>query len=329
MKVTSFDVARAAGVSQSTVSRALSGSASISATTVRRVRAVAEELHYVPSDRARHLSTQRTSRVAMIVDLDNPLWSLLVGRAHDLLAEHQYRLSLVAEHGDPVEIESHVLGGSVDGVIVASALLRSQLPELLLQRSVPTVLLHRFSEAVDLDASVADDRRGGLLAARVLLAQGHRSIGALFGPETASTARERESGFTDELTRSGVSLSAGRLRHGPYTFDYGHRAVTGMIAGEDLPEALFCANDSIALGALNAAHEHGVRVPGDLALVGFDDLVESGWPVVDLTSIHVPFDEMLHTAVALLFERIAEPDRPPRRVVHPVHLRERSSHRRT
>ena len=145
MRVTSFDVAQAAGVSQSTVSRALSGSPLISASTIRKVREAAERLHYVPSERARDLSTRTSRRIAMVLDLDNPLWSLLVSRTYDVLAEHQYRLSLVAEHGAPPDIASHLFGGSVDGVIVAAALLDSSLPEQLVQREMPTVLLHRFS----------------------------------------------------------------------------------------------------------------------------------------------------------------------------------------
>ncbi|TNY35497.1 LacI family DNA-binding transcriptional regulator [Thermomonospora catenispora] len=328
MRVTSLDVARAAGVSQSTVSRALRGHPGIPPETVRRVREAAAALNYIPSDRARDLATRSTRRVAMVVDLDNPLWSLLVGRLYDELARHRYRLTLIAEHGDPEDIESHVLGGSVDGVIVSTAARGSRLPEVLHDREVPTVLLHRYAEDVRLDASVADDRLGARSAARILLEAGHRRIGALLGPSSASTGRDRAAGFHDALAEAGVEAAPEHVRHGGFTFEHGRSAVTEMAAAGTLPDALFCANDMIALGAMNAAHELGLRVPGDLALVGFDDLAEAAWPLVGLTTIRVPFEDMLRSAVDLLLERITGFRGGPRRVVHPVEPVLRSSHRR-
>lgn len=325
MRVTSFDVAQAAGVSQSTVSRALSGSPLISASTIRKVREAAERLHYVPSDRARDLSTRTSRRIAMVLDLDNPLWSLLVSRTYDVLAEHQYRLSLVAEHGAPPDIASHLFGGSVDGVIVAAALLDSSLPEQLVQREMPTVLLHRFSESQEVDASVADDRRGGYLAARTLLDAGHDDIGVLAGSDRTSTGRERATGFLDALHEAGLEPRV--VHHGAFSFDYGYDSVRRLHEEGSLPRALFCANDTVAIGAMNAARELGLEVPVDLALVGFDDLAESSWPLLQLTTIRVPFGAMLESAVSLLLDRIAGgPARPARRIVHPVEPVLRSTH---
>ncbi|TQS45463.1 LacI family transcriptional regulator [Cryptosporangium phraense] len=324
--MTSFDVAARAGVSQATVSRALRRDPSIGAETVRRVLEAAQALDYVPSARARALSTGSTQRIAMVVDLDNPLWSLLVGRLHDELAGRGYRLTLLAGHGDPDDVEEHLLGGGVDGVIVSTARLGSSLPATLRRRGVPAVLLHRYVEGSDLDASVADNRAGGAAAAQILLDAGHRRIGALLGPDDTSTGRERAAGFRSRLAEAGVDLPDTRVREGAFDQAHGAESLAAVLRGRHRPTALFCANDIIAIGALNAASAAGLRVPDDLALVGFDDLESSAWPIVSLTTIHVPFGDMLRSAVTLLLERIGGFAGGGRRVIHPVTPVLRSTH---
>lgn len=325
-KVTSFDVAKAAGVSQSTVSRALRGDPKIGRDTVKRVLAVAKQLDYVPSERARDLSTRTTRRIAMVVDLDNPLWSLLVSHLYDQLDEQGYRLTLAAGHGDPTALEHHLLGGGVDGVIISTATLESPLPAALRRRGIPAVLLHRFTNSPDADASVADNRTGAAAAGRMLLEAGHRSIGALFGPEQISTATERTAGFRDALAEAGVELREAHVRTGAFDLARGQAMTAEILAGPDRPTALFCFNDIVALGAMNAAHEAGLRVPEDLALVGFDDLPEAAWPMVQLSTIHVPFADMLTSAVGMLMERIAGREGDGRRIIHPVRPVPRLTH---
>ena len=286
----------------------------------------ARALDYVPSARARALSTGATQRIAMVVDLDNPLWSLLVGRLHDELAGRGYRLTLLAGDGDPADVEEHLVGGGVDGVIVSTARIDSLLPATLRRRNVPAVLLHRYVEGSDLDAAVADDRAGGAAAAQVLLDAGHRRIGALLGPDDTSTGRDRAAGFRARLAESGVELPDAWVRSGAFDPAHGAASLAAVLGGSTVPTALFCANDVIAIGALNAAHAAGVRVPGDLALVGFDDLESAAWPIVSLTTIRVPFADMLRTAVTLLLERIGGFDGGGRRVIHPVTPVLRSTH---
>ena len=328
-RVTGFDVARAAGVSQSTVSRALRNDPSIGPRTVKKVLEVAEALHYVPSSRARALSTGATNRVAMVIDLDNLLWPLLVGRLHDELARHGYELSLVASHGER-DVETQLASGSVDGVIVSASPLASTLPATLRGRGIPVVMLQRHSSDPDVDAAVADDDEGGAAAARMLLAAGHERIGALFGPADTSTGRERETGFRRVLAEAGVDLPERWVRHGGFELAHGFASfkdVTGT-GGRDAPTALFCANDMIAIGAMNAAHAAGRQVPQDVALVGFDDIETASWPLIDLSTIRVPFDDMLRSAVSLLLERMGGHSGLGRRVVHPVVPVPRSTHER-
>jgi LacI family transcriptional regulator len=317
-RVTSFDVARAAGVSQSTVSRALRGDPRIGEETARRVAEFATALDYVPSERARALSTRATRRIAMVVDLDNPLWSILVRSLHDELSLHGYQLTLIADHGDHVDFEPLVTGGAVDGVIVSTVTLSSQVPAMLKHRGIPAVLLHRWSQQSDLDSCVADDNSGGRQAAQILLDSGHRRVAALFGPSHASTARDRAAGFRAGLADAGIELPASRVREGGFEYSYGWEALPHLMTGRHPPTAVFCSNDVIAMGALNAAYARGIRVPDDLAIVGFDDLQETARPTVNLTTIHVPFHDMLRSAVTLLLERVGGYDGGGRRVIHPV-----------
>ena len=326
-RVTSFDVAEAAGVSQSTVSRALRGEPSIGTETVARIVAAAAALDYVPSDRARDLSRGTTKRIAMVVDLENPLWSLLVGRLHDLLADLSYHLTLIAGHPDSEVLDPALLGGGIDGVILSTVALDSTLPAILQRRSVPTVLLQRYTEGGELDSSVADDRAGGAASAQILLDAGHQRIGALLGPRNTSTGRDREAGFRECLADAGIELDEALVRVGSFDFSHGYESVSGLFSGEtESPTALFCSNDSIAFGALNRACELGIAVPGDLAIVGFDDLEQASWATLSLSTVHVPFDDMLHSAVTMLMERIAGRTGLGRRVIHPVYPVLRSTH---
>lgn len=327
MGVTSIDVAKAAGVSQPTVSRALRGDPSVNVQTRERILEIAKRMGYVPSERGRSLSTSSTRRVAMVVDLDNPLWPLLVRSLHDTLEANDLRLTLVAGHGDAVATEEHLLGGGVDGVIMSTVTLTSQAPRALAAREVPLVLLNRVVAGPGTDAAVADDEGGGRLAAEILIEAGHTRLGAIFGPEDTSTGRGRERGFRRGLAAAGIELPEAWVRHGPFDHAHGRRALPEL-ADEGGPTAVFCANDVIAIGAIDAARERGLSVPGDIGIVGFDDLKEAGWRSFDLTTIAVPFDDMVTTAVGMLVERLKGHTGPGRTVVHGVTAVQRGSHLR-
>jgi LacI family transcriptional regulator len=328
VRVTSFDVAKLVGVSQPTVSRALRDDPSISVATRELVKQVATELGYVPSERGRSLSTNATRRVAMVVDLGNPLWALLVSRLHEELARADYRLTLVAGSEDTPGLEEQLLGGGVDGVILSTLPLDSSLPVRIHRHGLPLVLLNRTTETFACDAATADDEAGGALAGEVLLGAGHDRLGALFGPPNTSTGAGRERGFRAALAAAGVDLAEHCVRHGPFDYSHGQRTLPQLLRGPDRPTALFCANDVIALGAFDAARRLGLSVPGDVALVGFDDLEQAAWASFELTTIAVPFGEMVRTAVEMLLRRMGGGDGPAQPVVHPVTAVLRLSHLR-
>ena len=167
---------------------------------------------------------------------------------------------------------------------------------------------------------------GARMAAEELVSLGHRRIAAIFGPAHTSTGRDREQGFQAALADAGVPLPAKRVRRGPFAYETGRRALHELLTGTAQPTAIFCGNDVIAIGALNAAREAGVAVPGELAVIGFDDIAMAAWPLFALSTVRQDLAAMAETAIELLFARVAKPQRPLQRVTVPTTLVRRRSH---
>jgi LacI family transcriptional regulator len=314
---TSHDVARAAGVSQPTVSRALRGDPRVTQATRDRVALAARELGYVASDRGRSLSTRRTSRIGVVVeDLDNPFYLELLDELHARLEHAGVRMIVFTpRHDDPHGVE-RLVDGSTDGVILTTTFLDSPLPGLLRDRGFPFVLLNRVVDDDSVTCCSVDNVRGGELAAQELLDAGHSDIAAIFGPPQTSTGRDREAGVRSALDAAGIALRG--TRRGGYTYETGHAGTLELLAGEDRPTALVCGNDVIALGALNACHRLGLRVPDDVSVVGFDDIAMAGWDLHRLTTVRQDLRRMAQIAVDLV---LAGPAAAQRIVLPPVMVR--------
>lgn len=306
MSVTSHDVARHAGVSQPTVSRALRGDGRIAPQTRARIERAAEELGYIPSELGRSLSTRSTRQIAMVADLENPLYPTLVGPLHDRFAEHGYRMVLLAERGDDQVTYARLLDRSVDAAVLTTSLLGSSLSDLLLERSLPFVELNRRSGLAGAVSLTADNGRGAAACARLLVDLGHRRIGAIFGPKNTSTARDRETGFRRALGRSGLTLAENHVSRGTFAYEDGARGFAQVMNTSSPPTAVFCGNDMVAVGALNQAVQMGVGVPGDVSIVGFDDLAIASWPCFQLTTVRVDLSSMARAAADVIVAQLAE-----------------------
>lgn len=328
MTVTSHDVARLAGVSQPTVSRALRDDPRVAEATRQRVRHAAAELGYVASDLGRSLATRATRQVAMVADLRNVLYPTLVEPLHDRFADHGYRMVLLAERGDDRSSYERLLDRSVDGVVLTTTLLRSSLSRALQERRLPFVELNRLSGRRGVDGVTADNRAGAALAARLLLELGHRRIGAVMGSPDSSTSRDREAGFRAALADAGVELSEARTIHGGFSYADGERGLAELLnAGiRTRPTAVFCVGDAVAIGALNHARRAGVSVPGDLAVVGFDDLEMARWPCFQLTTVRVDLAGMALAAADRVVQRMSGAEGPGRVQVFPTELVLRTTH---
>ena len=311
---TSHDVARRAGVSQPTVSRALRDDPSVALATRHAVHDAAAELGYVPSQRGRSLSTRRTGQIGVVIsDLANPFYLEILDAVHDALGAAGRRMLVLTPDEDDDVLLRRLLDGALDGAILSTTLLGSALPAELAQRSFPFVLLNRSVDDAPGDVVATNNVAGGRLAARALLDAGHREIAAAFGPRDTSTGRDREAGFRAMLADAGVTLSGDRVRHGPFDFAYGHAAAVELASSG--ATALFCANDVIAIGAYNGLRSRGVPVPERMSVVGFDDIAIASWEVFELTTVRQDIDEMVRRAVELVLDRVAQPDAPVRRVV--------------
>lgn len=324
---TSHDVAALAGVSQPTVSRALRGDSRVTAATRQRVADAATKLGYIPSERGRSLSTRKTRRVGVVVDdLSNPFYLQLLDTLHvELALSDMQMLVFTPERSDPERVE-RLVDGSIDGVVLTTTLIGSALPAELQRRLLPFVLLNREIDGIAADTCVADNFEGGRRVAAEFARLGHRRIGAILGPTDTSTGRAREAGVRAELSEHALGLPDTRVRRGGFSFDVGYQGLLELLDEAEPPTAVFCANDVLALGALNAARSRGVHIPRDLTLIGFDDIGMASWEVFRLTTVRQDMELMARTAATLLVARIAEPSRAAERVVLPAELVLRGTH---
>jgi LacI family transcriptional regulator len=319
--VTSHDVARAAGVSQSTVSRVFRNDPRISEATRERVLAAARELRYVPSEVGRSLVTRSTRTIGIVVtDLTSVFYPYLIAPLHEEVDACDYRMVLFTEGVETIADDAEpgaspteqaldplldrLLDRSMDGVVLTTSRLDGTLSAGLARASLPFVFLTRYAEGVAADSAVVDNSLGASLAAGEAVRMGHTRFGAIFGPPDTSTGRDRERGVRAALTAAGLDLPDAMVRRGPFTFEAGYAQMSELLAEQPAPTVVLCSNDTVAIGAFNAARALGLGVPEDISIVGFDDLPMAAWEVFSLTTVHQPMEEMARTAVRLLIERI-------------------------
>jgi LacI family transcriptional regulator len=326
MVVTSHDVARLAGVSQPTVSRALRDSPKVSADTKQRIRRAADVLGYVPSETGRALSSGRTWRVGLLVtDLHNQFYSHVISPMHHELESLGYQLVLQTESSDSGRVAERLIANSLDGVLLATTTSTSVLPIRLRDRRIPFVYFNRTTDAVEADSATVDPRVGLTQLAEEIVTLGHRRIGAVFGPPNTSTAEEREWALRSAFDVHGLTIPAELSVRGPFDFDTGYRGTERLLGLANPPTVIICGNDVVALGALNAARGLDVDVPSQVSVVGFDDLPQAAWELVQLTTIKFELEAMARKAASLLVARIEEPDNPWQHEIFPSQLVRRAT----
>jgi LacI family transcriptional regulator len=329
-RITSRELAEITGLSQTTVSRALRGDARVAEETSVLVLGAARRLGYVPNAAARALNTGRTGTIGVVVaDFTNPFYPELVEFLHDELTRSGYRMVLLNERtevrGD-AGLRPLLQGHAVDGMLFASATLGVRTGELLSSANVPMVLLNRDIEAKHVDAVVADNEGGAELAADLLCELGHTAIAAVMGPQNASTAKTRLAGFRKGLRQHGLELRPALVRTDEFSHQTGYQNALALLESDEPPTAIFCGNDAIAFGVLDAARRLGVDVPEQLSVIGFDDVAMAGWEAFRLTTVRQPLAQMGKEAVRILVDRLegVAPDKATRRVF-PTHLVQRAT----
>lgn len=324
MAVTSRDVARLAGVSQPTVSRGLRDDPRVSDETKRRVREAATLLGYVPSDAGRALSSGRTRRIGLLVtDLANQFYAQIIAPVHYELERMGYQLILHTETDDNETVAERLIANGLDGVILATTTVDSVAPLRLRDRGLPFVYFNRTASFVDADATIVVPTAGFTSAAARAVELGHARIGAVLGPSNTSTAQSREFALRNALAEHGLTLEPQYVRRGPFDTAAGDEATMSLLALASPPSVIFCGNDVVAYGALNAARRAGASVPDDVSIIGFDDLPAASWPIIELTTIAYDLIAMAREAAGLITRRIEHPEATVEHIEFPTWFTER------
>ncbi|WP_433675174.1 LacI family DNA-binding transcriptional regulator [Microbacterium gorillae] len=309
------EVAAAAGVSRSTVSRVVNGSPSVSAAAEERVRAAIAQLKYVPNQLARSLASRQTKAIALVVPEDvsrffgDPFIAAVVADVHRRLTESDYVLTMVLAGENTAERTiAYLRGGSVDGVIVVSHHSRDAFVDRIAD-VVPVVFggrpTHKRADAADYYVD-ADNVEGGRLATAHLIERGHRRIATIAGPADMPAGIDRLSGYRQALTDAG--LAEGTVAFGDFSERGGEAAMREILAA-GTPDAVFAASDLMAKGAVTVLHEAGLRIPQDVAVIGFDDAPVAAQMTPKLTTIRQP---VFGDLVAQRLIELLAGERPPR-----------------
>jgi LacI family transcriptional regulator len=321
MRVTLRDVAERAGVSPMTVSRVINNSPRVQADTRRRVQAAIAELHYVPNRLARGLIRRKTGTLALLVpDLANPFFTLIVQAAEDAAWRAGYHVILCdtrAELEREREYVEDMVEFRVEGLLVAPVSDRSRSHlRVLARNNIPYVLIDRSIERFEADLVQGDSVAGARRLVDHLIALGHRKIAMISEALDVSTSRERLQGYQEALEAAAIEQRAEYVvQASAVDARSGRDAALRLFDLEEPPTAIFAVNNIVAVGVVEAARERGIEIPGDLALVCFDDIEHVSRLYPFLTVMAQPAETFGTLATQLLLDRIAGRVRERRRVV--------------
>ncbi len=311
-RVTSYDVARRAGVSQSAVSRSFKPGASVSKKMRARVTKAAEELRYQPNLIARSLITRRSNMVAVVISQQTNLYypEVLVQLSQRFSERGVRVLLFTLEHESDIDVMlDQIFQYQVDGVVEAARLSGEQI-DLIEQRGIPFVFYNRSFKDRQVSSVCCDQAEGERWLVDRLVAAGHRSFGVISGPEDSAVSVERTQGALERLKE--LDVESVTVVPGDYSYESGANGLLELKSRlRKLPDAVVCANDVMAIGCIDAArYRSGIKVPEDLSVVGFDGVGPAQWESYDLTTVRQPVGRMTEAAVSMILERVEQPDVP-------------------
>jgi DNA-binding LacI/PurR family transcriptional regulator len=301
-QVTAEDVARTLGVSQSTISRAFSMTASISDEMKLRVIKAANTLGYQPNVIARSLITRRTNMVAIVMaNLVDPFYPVVLDElVQQVQARGLQTLLFVPSPGQAVDdIMPNLLQYQVDAIVLTSATISSAMARTCAARDTPVVSFNRYVPGLEIHAVSSDNIAGARQVADFLVATGHERLAFIAGQRDATTNRDRRAGFVSRLKELGMR-SCAQEEGGDFSYEAGYAATKRLLRRATRPDALFFASDVMAVGGIDAAREIGFSVPEDVSIVGYDDVPLAALPCYSLTTIRQPVREMAKAAVDML-----------------------------
>lgn len=312
------EVARAAGVSRSTVSRVINELPGVSERARTAVAKAIQTLRYVPNEAARSLATRRTNSIALVVSehgdqvFGDPFFAGVLRGVHAGLAssKRQLVLMLMTQDDDGEALAGYLCSGHVDGALVVSLHGRDPLPQRLADAGLPVVLVGRPLSGARVPYVDSDNFTGGLLAARHLVASGRRRIATIAGPNDMAAGIDRLVGWRRGMAEAGLPTDV--LVRSDFTIEAGAAAMAELLAKHPDVDAVFAAADIIAVGAMRELRARELRVPHDVALVGFDDSVLATSAIPQLTTVRQPVEELGRTVTwRLLAQLNGDTDLPP------------------
>ena len=312
-RVTSIDVARLAGVSQSAVSRVFTPGASVSEKTSAKVRVAAEQLGYRPNVMARAMITGKSRIIGLVVAyLDNQFYPLAIERLSLALQSRGYHL-LVFMAGNAIEKVAEVMGElldhQVDGIITASVGMSNDLTARCSAAGIPIVMFNRGQDDPRLSEVTSDNLAGSRRATEFLLAAEHKRIAHIMGWQGSSTGRDRAKGFERAMKAAGLIPFA--MADGMYTRETAAAIARDMCSSAKRPDAIFVGNDHMAFAVMDELRFGlGLDVPGDVSIIGYDDAPMACWPAYALTTIRQPIDDMVAATVTAMLDQIDGRDTP-------------------
>jgi LacI family transcriptional regulator len=318
MAITLHHVCERAGVSTATVSRVINDSPLVTQETRTRVLKAMRSLGYRPSHAARMFARQRTELLGVVFPyISSGFFSEVLNGINKVALAHHYHLmtAFSQDRADEERLVARLLDERrVDALILMNLRLADDFIKDAAGRQIPIVLAHRPVEGSDLFSVRIDNEGGAEKAMSHLLGHGHRRLAIIAGPESNYDAQHRWEGCKRALDAAGVSITDVEVWQGDFTEESGRAHMRDRLGrGRPLPEAIFATNDAMALGALGVLRQHGLRVPQDVALVGFDDMESAKH--VELTSVRVPMREMGRIAATAAIEQISSRQAQPSRVV--------------
>lgn len=328
MSVTLEEIAKASGFSVPTVSRALTNSSyPVSAATRQRIIEVAQAMGYKPNMAARSLRTDLTNTIGIVVDdLLSPFVPSIVRGIQDYLKQHDYMTLSMNSDWDPDTEKDAIdtlLSRRVDGLIFVESP-HLAVNEALISSKKRFVFAHRLFGGATNNSVVPDDYYGAALAVKHLISLGHRRIAYISGPEGWHTSRQRLAGYKDTLAEHNLPWDPSLVQVGDWDGEGGYAATRNLLTLDQIPTAIFSANDAMAVGAISAVYDQGLNVPKDVAIVGYDNRDFARIIRPKLTTVSMPVYEMGLTAAELLLQLMAgdQQDVPEIKVKGQLFIRE-------
>lgn len=330
-KVTSVDVAERAGVSQAAVSRVYTSGGSVSAAMKAKVLKAAAEMGYRPNVLARSLITGRSRIIALVVrEMNNLYYPMALQRISFALQAKGYKLMVFVPPSGRMELDEvmdEFLNYRVAGILALSVRMSDQIAESCKDAGIPVVMFNRTQSGNLVNHVVSDNIGGSAEIARYLVAGGHQRIAQITGRLDVAAAIDRDAGFRAGLRGAGADLMA--TANGNYTREGAVAAVHSLFRQSIVPDAIYVANDLMAIAALDTLrNDLGLRVPKDVSVVGYDGVDAAAWPAYDLTTYQQPIDRMVEMAVSMLVAEDRTDEEPAKCIVLSGKLIERGSARR-